>query len=767
MKKLLAIIALVLSCVCLFVACDVATYQSDADYHWVQGNESAKAPHAWDKGEVIKEATETESGERRFTCTVCGYQLTQEIPSAHTHTYAHGWSSDKFGHWHAGTCEHPEAQGDFAEHTFDGGVVVEPATSALTGTVVYICTVCGWQKTEEIAPDHTDHIWTWNTTFTEHWQEKACCDAADVKNRGEHTYDENHVCTVCGQYSVIEAIKGELANWSGDTLVISDVKIGSLAVDELAINFAFDSSANLVGQAYLDFVQVDSADADGSQGVRQTFDVVLRDGVFYVKSADYKADGVTVAHTGYSKLSPSEALKKLLKLFGVDYDESFEEQIATYSAEIINRIYAASDDIKAVLDVLEDAVASIPELDYEQVLSRYFFKEVIDGQTYRLNFAVFGQLNAQYSKITVGDVLEEILGTDDLTTAVSAAISNAFDVTVGEVLDVLKAQGVDLYELNEQINEILASFNLSLESIVEESAGLPIPDGLLVADYLDSVVVRAFKVRDIVKAIFGDELTEAQVVAFALQIIENYADYTLYDVICGLSSSYYLNIVQTASLSADIQEVRYLYTQLLVSAKDMTSPTNEDVIAVLMNGDLDMQASAYGHEIYWCEDAKQFVLVSKIDNVSVAFPYDAVITNDMMLYQFDTEGNQICKVTLRDISTVEALPICTGETMRVAFDQVFALLNDFVAVRIQLNDDLTAVIGWSVELDLNEVSSADKTPITGDIYGQQIVGLFDQVRMVLSLVKGKIESVADYTFTNSADSIINDVDKYWGNKLAA
>ncbi len=35
----------------------------------------------WDKGTVTKSATETEKGEEKFTCTVCGATKTVEIPS--------------------------------------------------------------------------------------------------------------------------------------------------------------------------------------------------------------------------------------------------------------------------------------------------------------------------------------------------------------------------------------------------------------------------------------------------------------------------------------------------------------------------------------------------------------------------------------------------------------------------------------------------------------------------------------------------------------
>jgi hypothetical protein len=36
--------------------------------------------HTWDGGEVTKEPTTEETGEKTFTCTVCGHTRTEELP---------------------------------------------------------------------------------------------------------------------------------------------------------------------------------------------------------------------------------------------------------------------------------------------------------------------------------------------------------------------------------------------------------------------------------------------------------------------------------------------------------------------------------------------------------------------------------------------------------------------------------------------------------------------------------------------------------------
>ena len=66
----------------------------DADYHWHAATcshnvVSGKAAHEWNEGTVTKEATETEKGEKTYTCTVCGYVKTEEIPEL---DHVHHWT---------------------------------------------------------------------------------------------------------------------------------------------------------------------------------------------------------------------------------------------------------------------------------------------------------------------------------------------------------------------------------------------------------------------------------------------------------------------------------------------------------------------------------------------------------------------------------------------------------------------------------------------------------------------------------------------------
>ena len=130
-------------------------WTSDATSHWHAATcehtteVKDKATHSFNEGDVTKPATETEKGEKIYTCSVCGYVKKEAIP-VHTHTYSADWTSDATNHWHAATCEHKTEVSEKAAHTFDKGVVTKEATEAEEGEKTYTCTVCKYKKTEAI-----------------------------------------------------------------------------------------------------------------------------------------------------------------------------------------------------------------------------------------------------------------------------------------------------------------------------------------------------------------------------------------------------------------------------------------------------------------------------------------------------------------------------------------------------------------------------------------------------------------------------------------
>ena len=201
-------------------------WTSDATSHWHAATcehtteVKDKATHSFNEGDVTKPATETEKGEKIYTCSVCGYVKKEAIP-VHTHTYSADWTSDATNHWHAATCEHKTEVSEKAAHTFGEAVVTKPASETETGIKTYTCTVCKYEKTESIAVLPHTHKYSadWANDATGHWH-AATCEHYVKSDEAAHTFDKGvvtkeateaeegektYTCTVC-KYKKTEAI---------------------------------------------------------------------------------------------------------------------------------------------------------------------------------------------------------------------------------------------------------------------------------------------------------------------------------------------------------------------------------------------------------------------------------------------------------------------------------------------------------------------------------------------------------------------------------
>ncbi len=101
-------------------------WSNDSVYHWKEAvcehkNETGyRDKHSFGEWNVIKDATETENGERERNCVVCGYtdtEITDKLP--HTHAYSDEWAYDGRYHWKEAVCGHDEIK-DRELHDTDG-----------------------------------------------------------------------------------------------------------------------------------------------------------------------------------------------------------------------------------------------------------------------------------------------------------------------------------------------------------------------------------------------------------------------------------------------------------------------------------------------------------------------------------------------------------------------------------------------------------------------------------------------------------------------
>ena len=118
-----------------------------------------KTDHRWDDGEIVTEATCTETGIKKISCTVCGESKTESVaPTGHTvvkdeAVEATCTATGKTEGSHCSVCNEvlqEQAVIPQTDHRWDDGEIVTEATCTEAGIKKISCTVCGESYTEEI-----------------------------------------------------------------------------------------------------------------------------------------------------------------------------------------------------------------------------------------------------------------------------------------------------------------------------------------------------------------------------------------------------------------------------------------------------------------------------------------------------------------------------------------------------------------------------------------------------------------------------------------
>lgn len=115
-------------------------------------------PHNWcttEEAEVLREATCTDDGLRKYSCSDCTATYEEAIPATgHTYTKVVTPPTCTAQGYTTYTCYCGYSyKADFVpvvSHTYDEGKITTDPTCTLPGVMTYTCTVCGRSKTEEI-----------------------------------------------------------------------------------------------------------------------------------------------------------------------------------------------------------------------------------------------------------------------------------------------------------------------------------------------------------------------------------------------------------------------------------------------------------------------------------------------------------------------------------------------------------------------------------------------------------------------------------------
>ena len=125
-----------------------------------------RCEHHWDQGEIITEATCTEEGEKKFTCSICGDEKTEKVSATgHQHTEIRnkkeatckeeGYSGDTWCKDCGKKILSGQAIAKTEDHSWNQGEITKEPTCKEKGEKTFTCSICGNTKTEKVST--TDH----------------------------------------------------------------------------------------------------------------------------------------------------------------------------------------------------------------------------------------------------------------------------------------------------------------------------------------------------------------------------------------------------------------------------------------------------------------------------------------------------------------------------------------------------------------------------------------------------------------------------------
>lgn len=120
-----------------------------------------RCEHHWDQGEIITEATCTEEGEKKFTCSICGDEKTEKVSATgHQHTEIRnkkeatcketGYSGDTWCKDCGKKILSGQAIAKTEDHSWNQGEITKEPTCKEEGEKTFTCTICGNTNTKKV-----------------------------------------------------------------------------------------------------------------------------------------------------------------------------------------------------------------------------------------------------------------------------------------------------------------------------------------------------------------------------------------------------------------------------------------------------------------------------------------------------------------------------------------------------------------------------------------------------------------------------------------
>jgi len=368
-------------------------WSSDDTYHWHSATcshtdeVSDKAEHAFDNGVITKDATESETGIKKYTCSICGKTKEEVIPVLeHTHVFDQQIESDQFlasgatcteakKYYYSCGCGEKGTEtfvvGEPLGHSFTNYVSNNDATCSADGTKTAKCDRCDEMDTVVDEGTKLAHTFasTWTTSAEYHWHAATCEHTNETQDMGAHNWDDGvieveptdqadglivYTCSVCGEekrdtisvsslYTITFAVNDdyEIASISilkGKTIVASEVPIPPEITGKVFEHWDTDlstiTSDSVVKAVYRDLLLVSFYDYDGT----------LVDSI-YVDSGESATTTITPSRTGYKFVGWSISLNNITENVDVYavYEKLFVVQFLDYDNSVLKQEYVEKD----------------------------------------------------------------------------------------------------------------------------------------------------------------------------------------------------------------------------------------------------------------------------------------------------------------------------------------------------------------------------------------------------------------------------------------
>lgn len=361
----------------------------------------------------------------------------------HVHTYWEAWEYDELEHWHKASCEHSDEKGDLAPHSFnDKGECV-----------------CGYKVDPEDLPNHV-HPYSkmWMFDETNHWHGAICKHYSEQTATARHTFVDG-VCSVCGAWENFSATflsvlsQSEVWNyyWTAENFNLGDVNEDgtNILVNKGEIKLALSKDGAISGNGSM-FVTITPNEAGESDSVQASMKCVIEDGVLYAISSE----------TGKENVYFKTDLQRLIAQGETDVIAEIQNAFEQMDYNM-GEIYGYLNQAKYYLSQMGmDDIENLPDFGDIDLANGIFIGEKDDSvggvTTYRFNFDLLRDLNKMLAETTVEQYVDGVLG-EGAFNKIPDMVSYALDLTVGDFLDMLEAQGVTLDDIIKTLDTFVAA----------------------------------------------------------------------------------------------------------------------------------------------------------------------------------------------------------------------------------------------------------------------------------------------------------------------